>query len=287
MSCELWIICSYSLQFTVHTSHFTVHTLSAAHSSYLVDVNYKLLIQYDGTDFHGWQVQENDRTIQGELERVIGMLEDAKVSVVGSGRTDAGVHAEGQVANVVVRRRFTPDKLRAAINGNLWRDIRILKIEKASADFHARFSAKRKTYVYRVVNAPVMSPFWRRYAHHEHKPLDLTKMVKASRLFLGEHDWTAFASAHSDGESRVRTIHDFTLDTRWDERSMSSILEFRVTANGFLRYMVRSIIGTILEVGRGEKDSDTIHTAIVTGDRNLAGKTAVAHGLTLLRVDYD
>src|SRR6476646_10223885 len=127
-------------------------------------MNYRLLIQYDGTDFHGWQVQDNDRTIQGELERVIGMLADAPVAVVGSGRTDAGVHAEGQVANVKIPGdRFTPAKLRGAINGNLWRDIRVLKAERAPDEFHARFSAKGKTYIYRVINAPVMSPFWRRY----------------------------------------------------------------------------------------------------------------------------
>src|SRR5262245_9011351 len=213
------------------------------------------------------------------------MLEDAKVSVIGSGRTDAGVHAEGQVANVMVKRRFTPDKLRAAINGNLWRDIRILRAEKASDDFHARFSAKRKTYLYRIVNAPVMSPFWRRFAHHEHKPLDIGRMTAAARLFLGEHDWTAFASANADGESRVRNVGSFGIESRWDERAAANILEFRVSANGFLRYMVRSMIGTLIEVGRGEKDSDTIHTAIVTGDRSLAGKTAPAHGLTLLKVD--
>lgn len=249
-------------------------------------MNYKLLIQYDGTDFHGWQVQESDRTIQGELERVIGMLEDAKVSVIGSGRTDAGVHAEGQVANVFVRRTFTPEKLASAINGNLWRDIRIMKAEKAPDEFHARFSAKQKTYLYRIVNAPVMSPFWRRFAHHEHRPLDIASMTRCSRLLLGEHDWTAFASAQSDGDSRVRTVSDFTIESRWDRRASANILEFQITANGFLRYMVRSIIGTLIEVGRGEKDSDTIQTAIVTGDRSLAGKTAPPLGLTLLKVDY-
>jgi tRNA pseudouridine38-40 synthase len=249
-------------------------------------MNYKLLIQYDGTDFHGWQVQTSQRTIQGELERVIGMLEGAEVAVVGSGRTDAGVHAEGQVANVVVKRDFTPGKLRSAINGNLWRDIRVMKVEKAAPEFHARFSAKRKTYVYRIVNAPVMSPFWRRFAHHEYKPLDLDAMSRSARLFLGEHDWTAFASAHSDGESRTRTISNFTVESRWDERASANLLEFKITANGFLRYMVRSIMGTMLEVGRGEKDSDTIQTAIISGDRSLAGQTAPAHGLTLLDVEY-
>ena len=250
-------------------------------------MNYKFLIQYDGTDFHGWQVQENDRTIQGELERVIGMIEDAEVAVVGSGRTDAGVHAEGQVANVRLNRPFTPDKLKNAINGNLWRDIRIMKAEKAPDEFHARFSAKMKTYVYRVVNAPVMSPFWRRFAHHDARPLDVSRMNDAARFFLGEHDWTAFSSAQADGENRVRTVTDFTVESSWDDRARASLITFRITAPGFLRYMVRSIVGTMLEVGRGEKDSDTIQTAIVTGDRDLAGKTAPAQGLTLLRVDYD
>jgi len=249
-------------------------------------MNFKLLIQYDGTDFHGWQVQENQRTVQGELERTVSLLEDAQVHVVGSGRTDAGVHAEGQVANIRLNRAFTPDKLRVAINGNLWRDVRIINVEKVSDDFHARFSAKVKTYVYRVVNAPVMSPFWLRWAHHEARPLDVGKMNDAARTFLGEHDWTAFSAARSDVENRVRTIKEFTVESFWDARANSSIIEFRISANGFLRYMVRSIVGTMLEVGRGEKDFDTIQTAIVGGDRNLAGSTAPANGLTLLKVSY-
>ncbi|MBV9241705.1 MAG: tRNA pseudouridine(38-40) synthase TruA [Acidobacteria bacterium] len=251
-------------------------------------MNFRLLIQYDGTDFHGWQVQENDRTIQGELERVIGMLVDAQVSVTGSGRTDAGVHAEGQVANVkIAGNKFTAEKLKAAINGNLWRDIRVLKCEKAPDEFHARFSAKRKTYLYRVVNAPVMSPFWRRYAAHEAKPLDVNRMTEASRLFLGEHDWTAFSAANADGENRVRDILDLNITSEWDERAQGAMLAFDITATGFLRYMVRSIVGTLIEVGQGSREPDTIQTAIVTGDRKLAGKTAPAHGLTLLRVEYD
>jgi tRNA pseudouridine38-40 synthase len=249
-------------------------------------MNFKLLIQYDGTDFHGWQVQENQRTVQGELERTVSLLEDAQVHVVGSGRTDAGVHAEGQVANIRLNRTFTPEKLRVAINGNLWRDVRILNVEKASDEFHARFSAKVKTYVYRVVNAPVMSPFWLRYAHHEARPLDVGRMNEAARFFLGEHDWTAFSAARSDVENRVRVIKDFTVESFWDARANASIIEFRISANGFLRYMVRSIVGTMLEVGRGEKDSDTIQTAIVGGDRDLAGATAPSQGLTLLKVNY-
>ncbi len=250
-------------------------------------MNFKLLIQYDGTDFHGWQVQENQRTVQGELERTLSLIEDAEVHVNGSGRTDAGVHAEGQVASVQLNREFTPDKLRLAINGNLWRDVRIMSVKKVDDSFHARFSAKGKSYIYRVVNAPVISPFWLRYAHHEARPLDVGRMNNAARLFLGEHDWTAFSAARSDVENRVRTINDFSVESFWDNRANASILEFRISADGFLRYMVRSIIGTMLEVGRGEKDFDTIQTAIVSGDRSLAGTTAPANGLTLLKVHYE
>lgn len=250
-------------------------------------MNYKLTIQYDGTDFHGWQVQPGQRTVQGELERVLSMLENAEVHVAGSGRTDAGVHAEGQIASARLSKNFEPDRLRSAINGNLWRDLRVLKVETMPDDFHARFSAKAKTYVYRVVNAPVMSPFWARYALHEARPLDALRMNDATRLFLGEHDWTAFSSAQTDSENKVRTVTDFSVETRWDTRANASLIEFRITGEGFLRYMVRSIAGTLLEVGRGLKDFDTIQTAIVTGDKNLAGATAPAHGLTLLKVDYD
>ena len=250
-------------------------------------MNFKLIIQYDGTDFHGWQVQENAPTIQGELERVVSLLEDAEVKVNGSGRTDAGVHAEGQVANVHLSRDISSEQLRAAINGNLCREIRIMQADIVPDDFHARFSSKSKTYVYRVVNAAVMSPFWRRFAYHETRPLDISAMNEAARLFLGEHDWTTFSSAQSDGESRVRTITGALVESVSTERLGGRLIEFRISANGFLRYMVRSIVGTLLEVGRGEKDLETIKTAINTGDRNLAGPTAAANGLTLYKVFYD
>ena len=249
-------------------------------------MNYKLLIQYDGTDFHGWQVQDNARTIQGELERVIGNLEGAAVKVAGSGRTDAGVHAEGQVANVKLERGWEPDKLRNAINGNLWRDIRIMNVERVDDDFHSRFSAKRKSYAYRVVNAPVMSPFWRRFALHETRPLDAVRMNDAARLLLGEHDWTAFSSALSESENKVRNVSEASVDSFWDARASTNVIEFRIAANGFLRYMVRSIMGTLLEIGRDEIDADQIRTALVTRERDLAGQTAPACGLTLMKVDY-
>lgn len=250
-------------------------------------MNYKLTIQYDGTDFHGWQVQNSLRTVQGDFERVLALLEDSEeVHVAGSGRTDAGVHAEGQVANVKLERTFKPQKLRAAINGNLRSDVRVLEVEEVDDDFHARFSAKGKTYLYRVLNAPVISPFWARYAHHDTRPLDVAKMNQKARFFLGEHDWTAFSNANSDSENKIRTVHSFDVESSWDRRANAAIIEFKISGNGFLRYMVRSIVGTMLEVGRGDRDPDSIQAAIVSGDRNLAGITAPANGLTLLEVQY-
>src|SRR5436853_4487694 len=139
-------------------------------------MNFRLLLQYDGTDFHGWQIQNELRTVQGELTRVLSLLDDRQIVVHGSGRTDAGVHAEGQVASVQLQREITPQKLRAAINGNLPCDVRVLFADIAPDDFHARYSARGKTYVYRVVHGPVMSPFWSRYAVQEARRLDLGRM---------------------------------------------------------------------------------------------------------------
>jgi tRNA pseudouridine38-40 synthase len=250
-------------------------------------MNFKLLIQYDGTDFHGWQTQAGLRTVQGELMRVLTLLDDREVSVHGSGRTDAGVHAEGQVASFQLQREITPLKLRNAINGNLARDVRVVFAEVAPEDFHARYSAVSKTYVYRLVHGPVMSPFWSRFAHHEARPIDLEFMRGCAGLFIGEHDWTAFSAAQTDAESRVRTIKQLDISASWDGRGLCHLIEFTVTANGFLRYMVRSIVGTLLAVGRGEMKADTVGLAIREGDRNLSGPTAPACGLTLLRVQYD
>lgn len=249
-------------------------------------MNYKLLLQYDGTDFHGWQSQEGLRTVQGELERALALIEGRSVNVHGSGRTDAGVHAEGQVASVEIQREISPQKLRAAINGNVGRDVRVLEAEVASNEFHARYSALEKTYVYRVVNGPVMSPFLARYAHHEARPLDLAKMQIAAELFLGRHDWSAFSAAQSDVEDRVRTVTSLEISERVDQRSRSTLIEIRVSAEGFLRYMVRSIAGALMATGRGELDRDTVRHAIETGTRPLSVATAPACGLTLLSVRY-
>ena len=249
-------------------------------------MNYKLLLQYDGTDFHGWQSQHGFRTVQGELEEACALIEGRSVNVFGSGRTDAGVHAEGQVASVTLEREITPQKLRAAINGNTGKDVRVLDVTEVSTEFHARYSALEKTYVYRVVNAPVMSPFWSRYACHEARALDLAAMETAAQSFFGRHDWTAFSAAQSDVEDRVRTVTFIAISERLDERSRSSLVEIKVSAEGFLRYMVRSIAGALMAVGRGELDRFAIEQAIETGVRPVSAVTAPACGLTLLSVKY-
>ena len=250
-------------------------------------MNFRLLLQYDGTDFHGWQIQSELRTVQGELTRVLSLLDGREVVVSGSGRTDAGVHAEGQVASAELQREIAPHQLRAAINGNLPDDVRVLFADPAPEDFHARYSARSKTYVYRVVSGQVLSPFWSRYALADGRSHDLKRMRSCASLFLGEHDWTAFSAAQADVRSRVRTVSALEIDCGWDARGRCHLIQITVTADGFLRYMVRSIAGTILAAGRGEIDEPTIARAIRGGDRGLAGPTAPAHGLTLKSVKYD
>jgi tRNA pseudouridine38-40 synthase len=249
-------------------------------------MNFKLIIQYDGTDFHGWQIQEGLRTVQGELTRALSLIDGREGTVHGSGRTDAGVHAEGQVANVDLARQITPEKLRAAINGNVAPDLRVMEAEVVDDEFHARYSALEKTYVYRILCGPVRSPFWLRYAHQEARALGLDRMRRAAALFRGEHDWTAFSAAQSEAENRVRTITNLTVEERYDERARTKLIELSVSADGFLRYMVRSIAGTLLAAGRGEIDESTIRTAIDGGDRSLVAATAPACGLTLRSVRY-
>lgn len=249
-------------------------------------MNYKLLLQYDGTEFHGWQIQGDLRTVQGELTQALSLIDGRSVNVHGSGRTDAGVHAEGQVASVEIQREISTEKLRAAINANIGRDVRVLAVEIVADDFHARYSAVEKTYVYRIVNGPVISPFWWRYAHQDARPLDLERMRQSAEVFLGKHDWTAFSAAQSDVEDRVRTVTQVEIGERADERSPSSLIEIRVTAEGFLRYMVRAIAGSLMAVGRGELDRDGVIAAVETGARPTAAVTAPACGLTLLSVRY-
>jgi tRNA pseudouridine38-40 synthase len=249
-------------------------------------MNYRMTIQYDGTEFHGWQIQESGRTVQGELTRALSLLDGGEVVVHGAGRTDAGVHAEAQVASVRLRREFEPEKLRAAVNGNVARDLRVVDVMAAPEDFHPRKMAKGKTYRYRIFNERVMSPFWARYALHEARALDLVAMREAAALFVGVHDWTAFSSAQAEVKTRVRDVTELEITERQSLFALGRLIEIRVSADGFLRYMVRSIAGTLLAAGRGETDVKKIRRAIETGERTLASATAPAHGLTLVEVRY-
>ncbi len=248
--------------------------------------NYRLTIQYDGTDFHGWQMQDAARTVQGDLTHALSLIDGRAVVVHGAGRTDTGVHAEAQVANVGLRREMTGERLRAAINGNIARDVRIIEAQKVAGDFHARFSARGKTYCYRIFNERFSTPFWSRYAHTEARQLDIVSMRRAAALFLGEHDWTAFSSAQADVQTRVRRITRLDITERRSVRGRGRLIEIHASADGFLRYMVRSIAGTLLAAGRGEMNNEKIERAIETGDRTLAAATAPACGLTLIEVHY-
>jgi tRNA pseudouridine38-40 synthase len=249
-------------------------------------LNFKITLQYDGTDFHGWQMQGELRTVQGELTRALSLIEGKDVIVHGSGRTDAGVHAAGQVASVVLERTISAYKLRAAINGNVERDLRAIQVDGVDDDFHARYSATGKTYRYQIVNGPVISPFLVRYAHHDARPLDLELMSEAAELFLGKHDWTAFSAAQSEVEDRVRTITELNVSERNDAAGIGKLIEIEASANGFLRYMVRRIAGTLMAVGRGELTAADVRVAIETGIRPQEAVTAPACGLTLVMVQY-
>ncbi len=251
-------------------------------------MNYRLTIQYDGTDFHGWQMQgAGERTVQGELARALSLLEGRTAVVVnGAGRTDAGVHAEGQVASVELEREWNAEKLRGALNGNIARDARVIAAAAVGDDFHARFSARGKTYRYRLFNAPYASPFLARFAHTDARRFDVPRMQECARHFVGEHDWTAFSAAQADVERRVRRVTQLEVSEHWSAAGRGRVIEIVASGEGFLRYMVRSIAGTLFEVGRGEIDESQVVQAIETGDRSLAGATAPAKGLTLVEVHY-
>ena len=249
-------------------------------------MNYRLTIQYDGTEFHGWQAQDGRRTVQGELERALALLEGEAVALHGAGRTDAGVHAEGQVASARLRREWPAGKLRAAVNGNVGGDVRVIDVAEAPDDFHARYAARGKTYRYAVFNERFQSPFWARYALHEARRLDVEAMTRAAALFVGEHDWTAFSAAQSDAKTRVRRVTRLDISERVCGRGRGRVVEIEARADGFLRYMVRTMAGARLAVGRGELKAQDIAHAIETGERPTLIATAPAHGLTLVQVEY-
>lgn len=247
----------------------------------------RLLVAYDGTRFCGWQRQDNGPTIQAAIEDALlpfsARREGDEVvppTVFGAGRTDAGVHALGQVASVQVETPHPVDVLRRAINVKLDRDIRVLEVADAPEGFNARFDAIGKTYRYRMATGQVVSPFAHRYVWHQPQPLDVDAMQQAAAGLLGRHDFSVFMSAGSDVLDTVRTVDRAELVQRGDE------LVFEIHGDGFLRHMVRAIVGTLVDVGTGRRAPASIAELIASRDRGEAGDTAPAQGLTLVSVDY-
>ena len=258
-----------------------------------------LLLAYDGTDFFGWQRQSGGPTVQGALEAALGRIEGAPVAVAGAGRTDAGVHAAGQVASAQVTLALGCEALRRALNAILPHAIRVLQIEEREPGFHARFSAHSKTYEYRILNGPVVSPFWRRYAWHVPFRLDEARMADSARLLEGTHDFAAFRSTGTDVHTTVRRVLGSSLERCPLHEAHTAVtgvpvlpvaegtlLIYRVTGTGFLRHMVRAIVGTLVEIGAGRAGVEHMSVLLEQGRRQAAGPTAPAAGLCLVGVDY-
>lgn len=271
---------------------------------------WKLTLAYDGTDFQGWQVQPGLPTIQGELQAALGRVTGESPLPQGSGRTDAGVHALAQVASFTLRAPIPPENLLRALNRTLPSSMLISKAGTARSAFHARHSAVAKTYEYRILRAPDCSPFLARYVHTCPWPLSLDALQACARLFEGEHDFLSFAATDPDRAHRnlaeeeepgdhdlnrgsvaqatktgtIREIHEST----WEQRSTEGgeLLVFRVRGNGFLHHMVRNLVGTMIDVGRGQLALEEIPRILAARDRSQAGPTAPAHGLFLHSVDY-
>lgn len=252
--------------------------------------NWKLTLAYDGTDFHGWQVQPGLITIQGELAAAIERITGEQVLPQGSGRTDAGVHARAQVASFELAAPIPPDSLHRALNRTLPSTIRVLAAEHASSNFHARHSVTAKTYEYRIFRGEVCPPWIARFVYALNWPLNVEKMRLAASLVIGEHDFTSFAAADPDLAHRqarldpppenVRTI----FSSCWSEES--DLLICKIRGNGFLHHMVRNLVGTFLDVGRGHIEPEEITTILESRSRSAAGATAPARGLFLDSVEY-
>ena len=240
--------------------------------------NFKIVLSYDGTDYHGWQRQPVKRTVQGLVEDTLERIVQRKVALTGAGRTDAGVHALGQAANFRIDKEMPEVELFKAMNALLPDDIRIVSLEKAAAEFHARRDAKAKIYQYRIWTSPEISPFAVRYVLHWPYPLNVARMRDAAAMFAREGDFSGFSSN--------RILPPVRSVVRSEIRKKGDELIYTIEARGFLRYMVRTIVGTLLEVGRGRVPADAIDQVFRDKKRTLASPTAPAKGLFLVRVIY-
>jgi tRNA pseudouridine38-40 synthase len=254
---------------------------------------FKLTLAYDGSGLVGWQRQPEGTSVQGVLEAALSRLEGAPVTVQGAGRTDAGVHALGQVASVRMASPHPTGTLHRALNAQLPGTIRVLAVDDAPPDFHARFSARSKTYRYLLSTAAVASPFVRSYVWHLPERLDVEAMQQAAAALVGTYDFAAFQSTGSVVGSTVRTVersdlvvHDDTAMGRGTGGLSGPLLAYDIAGTGFLRHMVRAIVGTLVDVGRGRWPPAHVVALLGGGTRGQAGATAPAHGLFLVRVDY-
>lgn len=242
--------------------------------------NFKLIIEYDGSDYCGWQRQPKQSSIQETLESVLQRMTRESITLHGSGRTDAGVHALGQTAHFKCRTRLSPEELQKGMNRLLPGDIAVRSCQAVPLDFHARFSSRWKRYRYRICNQPIKQAVGRQYAWQIFRPLDITAMVQGTRHLVGQYDFKSFESS---GSPRAQTVRD-VMEASWQMKN--DHLEFDIRANGFLRYMVRNIVGTLVAVGMGKMEADDIPALLTATDRRLAPATAPPHGLFLVHVEY-
>ena len=244
-------------------------------------MNYKLVLQYDGTKLNGWQKQGNtDNTIQGKLEAILERMYGQYVEIHGSGRTDAGVHAFGQVANFHAPESFSTEEIQANLNEYLSKDIRVLSVAQVDERFHARLTAKAKTYEYCIDNGEIANVFQRKYVMREENPLNLEAMREAAGYLVGIHDFKTFCANKKMKKSTVRTIYSI------DIQEKEGIVSIKYRGNGFLYNMVRILTGTLIEVGRGIRKPEDMLNIINAMDRGAAGFTAPAQGLYLVEVEY-
>lgn len=240
----------------------------------------KLTVAYDGTEYHGWQYQPGSVTIEGELNRVLWELLKENITVIGASRTDAGVHALGNVAVFDTLSKIPGNKFAYALNQRLPEDIRIRHSEEVEADFHPRRRASRKTYEYRICNEEFPNPLEQRYSHFTYVPLDEKRMQEAAAYLIGEHDFQSFCAAGSTAETTVRTIYSLEVERQ------DSMIVIRVCGSGFLYNMVRIIAGTLMAVGSGKMEPEQMQEVLLALDRTKAGPTAPAKGLRLVGYEF-